>query len=75
MSMCYLCDLCARKSDARHYSFYEVRCDLGHHIEFRHPLVIDYGRDDPKSICKHFERKDGGERKSPTCYVAARSCL
>ena len=52
MSMCYLCDLCRLKIK-----------DFGHGVlcgpewPYEKKKAIDYGRDDPREICKHFEPK------------------
>ena len=60
MSMCYLCDLCARWYFApRHrYGIDLLPCEQGGQPR---KLSIDYGRDDPKEICEHFEPKEGGD--------------
>ena len=56
MSMCYLCDLCAQphRIDSIFWLDYS-KCDESH------PKNIDYGCDDPKEVCKHFEPKVVGE--------------
>lgn len=56
MSMCYLCDLCAQphRIDSIHW----LDCSKCDEL---HPKAFDYGRDDPHEICKHFERKEGGD--------------
>jgi len=54
MAMCYLCDLCACYWRSRSHSALhdmKIRCS-------GRKLVIDYGRDDPKDICRHFEPKE-----------------
>ena len=57
MSMCYLCDLCAHQAPLP-WAF----CKLNKSGHLIHPKkAIDYGRDDPKSICNHFEPKEGGD--------------
>ena len=55
MSMCYLCDLCYHK---RYLSSKFYCSELPSRVR---PMRIDYGRDDPKEICKHFELKGGGD--------------
>ena len=70
MSMFYLCDLCG----AKHYdSGTWVDWESGKEepivvckAESKRPRVtgkfaIDYGRDDLKAICEHFEPKEGGD--------------
>lgn len=56
--MCYLCDLCAQP-----HFIYEgsgnLVCDK--QITRLRKLPIDYGKQDPREICKHFERKEGGD--------------
>lgn len=57
MSMCYLCNLCANKLDGDHLN--TCVC-LARYAEHR-KLSIDYGKQDPKEVCKHFEPKVVGE--------------
>lgn len=56
MAMCYLCDLCAQphRIDSIHW----LDCSKCDEL---HPKAFDYGRDDPKAICEHFEPKEGGD--------------
>ena len=54
MSMCYLCDLCRLK----------IKNVAGGVIcqpewPYAEKKAFDYGRDDPKEICKHFEPREG----------------
>ena len=59
MSMCYLCDLCANESHkAFRYGIDLLPCETGGR---RRKLPIDYGKQDPHEICKHFEPKEGGD--------------
>ena len=56
--MCYLCNLC------RHSEYIASNTKLKCHgmsgaiVAIK---AIDYGRDDPHEICKHFESKEGGD--------------
>lgn len=56
MSMCYLCDLCRLKIK-------DIASGVLCEPEWPYipKLSIDYGRDDPKSICEHFEPKEDKE--------------
>lgn len=58
MSMCHLCDLCDWGIDGGwlRRDFPDSLCDYGITYEKK---PIDYGRDDPKEICKYFEPKEG----------------
>ena len=57
MSMCYLCDLCANKLDVDYLN----TCECMPFSREHRKKAIDYGRDDPNEICKHFELKEGGD--------------
>lgn len=58
MSMCYLCDLCAKYQRVPGFDIcYGAAKKFGE----KQKKAIDYGRDDPKTICKHFEPKECGE--------------
>ena len=54
MSMCYLCDLC--KQPHEEYGSGFMSCEKRWYRWKK--LAIDYGRDDPKKICEHFEPKE-----------------
>lgn len=64
MSMCYLCDMCANFYEWMDFGYdgptnwqFECLTDISVHRK----KTINYGRDDPKEICKHFEPKEGNE--------------
>lgn len=57
MAMCYLCDLCANKEADIGERDCGVTVFCKCHIGGTKKLAIDYGRDDPKETCEHFERK------------------
>lgn len=57
MSMCYLCDLC--KQPHEEYRSDHMSCEKRWYRWKK--LAIDYGKDDPKEICEHFEPKEGGD--------------
>lgn len=62
MSMCYLCDLCrhfvgAVRINGFHTGDYECSV-LGYSFTRK---AFDYGCDDPREICVHFEPKEGSE--------------
>lgn len=52
-----MCDLCKQPHEGDERGF--VSCRKRWYRWKK--LAINYGRDDPKSICEHFEPKDGGE--------------
>lgn len=56
MSMCYLCDLCRLKIKDMANG---VLCEP--EWPYTTKKAIDYGKQDPHEICKHFEWKEGGE--------------
>lgn len=58
MSMCYLCDMCAKCTPD---IVGDEWCTALNHYLVLDKLAIDYGRDDPLGICKHFEPKEGGD--------------
>lgn len=53
MSMCYLCDLCEKKLDGDHLNTCECLARCTEHRK----TPIDWGAQDPKEVCKHFEPK------------------
>lgn len=55
MSMCYLCDLCKQPHEG--YRNGHMSCEKRWYRWKK--LAIDYGKDDPKEICEHFEPKEG----------------
>lgn len=57
MAMCYLCDLCKQPHEGDERGF--VSCRKRWYRWKK--LAIDYGRDDPKEICEHFEPKEDGD--------------
>ena len=60
MSKCYLCDLCGRWYPTANDDAHFVYCDQKHEGVFmlEQKRAIDYGRDDPMEICKHFKAKE-----------------
>lgn len=60
MSMCYLCDLCA-VAEKDMFGGFRCHVQCAEHGNIYGKRAIDYGRDDPKAICKHFEPKEGGD--------------
>lgn len=58
--MCYLCDLCANLYRRLEYANYPMHfwCGETDRLVMNSKRVIDYGKDDPKEICKHFEPKE-----------------
>lgn len=59
MSMCYLCDLCKHQIELRKWDRSLVHvCAVTDRAKM---VAIDYGRDDPREICVHFEPKEGSE--------------
>lgn len=63
MSMCYLCDSCRHNGGSFGGGEIECTSDAGAHVtgHVQEKLVIDYGKQDPLEICKHFEHEDGGD--------------
>lgn len=58
MAMCYLCDLCRHSEYIASNTRLKCHGMSGAIVAIK---TIDYGRDDPLEICKHFERKEGGD--------------
>ena len=54
MSMCYLCDMCAKCTPD---IVGDEWCTALNHYLVHDKLAIDYGRDDPMETCKHFKPK------------------
>lgn len=55
MSMCYLCDMCAKRTlDI----VSDEWCTALNRYLVLGKLVIDWGKQDPHEICKHFEPKE-----------------
>lgn len=63
MSMCYLCDLCDvyHKRGCNNGKVYWTCESLPLMDWVKMPFAIDWGKQDPHEICKHFERKEGGD--------------
>ena len=64
MSMCYLCDVCANYRGNVMGENIEYRRWIACHATpevFQKLKAIDYGRQDPWKICKHFDPKEGGD--------------
>ena len=59
MNMCYLCDLCRKNGGSFGGGEIECTSDAGAHVtgHVQKKLAINYGKQDPLEICKHFERK------------------
>lgn len=55
MSMCFLCDLCARPHEGDERGF--MSCKLRWYRWKK--LSIDWGRQDPMEVCGHFMEKEG----------------
>lgn len=55
MSMYYLCDLCRQPHhiDSIHWLYCSQRDD-----DLHRRIPFDYGRDDPKDLCRYFEPKE-----------------
>ena len=59
MSMCYLCAMCKHRTEVHGWDRSILwTCRV---TKRREAVAIDYGRDDPREICKHFERKEGSK--------------
>lgn len=59
MSMCYLCDLCAKRGIAE-FDDGSIICFRGGAYKTR-KLAIDWGKQDPREICVRFEPKEVSE--------------
>lgn len=58
MAMCYLCDLCKQPHFMSKTPYgAELVCEAD--ISQFDKLVIDWGQQDPREVCKHFEPKEG----------------
>lgn len=57
MAMCYLCDLCACWDYAplHRHGIDLLPCETGGQPR---KFAIDYGKQDPMEICRHFVRKE-----------------
>lgn len=58
MSMCYLCDMCAKCTPD---IVGDEWCTALNHYLVIDKLAFDYGRDDPLETCKHFKPKEDGD--------------
>lgn len=59
MSMCYLCDMCAHSHNDGVFRL-TTKCAALFNVR-TNKRAIDYGKQDPREICVHFEPKEGSE--------------
>lgn len=59
MAMCYLCAMCRHRTEVRKWDRSLVHvCAVTKRTD---GLAIDWGKQDPREICVHFEPKEGSE--------------
>lgn len=59
MSMCCLCDMCKHRIELRKWDRSLVKvCAVTKRTD---GAAIDYGKQDPREVCEHFEPKEGSE--------------